>query len=143
MTQASSDTRTVMVEREIPYPPEKIWRALTQPHLIGEWLMKTDDFSPQVGHRFALRGDWGGVECEVLEIEEPRSLSYRWDHAHEDPAYDLKSVVTFTLTPTDTGTLLSMEQTGFRPEQKQALGGARYGWQEHLANLEKAVARLD
>ena len=53
-------TRSVVVEREIPYPPEKIWRALTQPHLIEEWLMK-NDFNPVVGHRFKLRGDWGGV----------------------------------------------------------------------------------
>ena len=60
MNETSTETRSVVVEREIPYPPEKIWRALTQPHLIEEWLMK-NDFKPVVGHRFNLRGDWGGV----------------------------------------------------------------------------------
>ena len=60
MNEASTETRSVVVEREIPHPPEKIWRALTQPHLIEEWLMK-NDFKPAVGHRFNLRGDWGGV----------------------------------------------------------------------------------
>eukprot|EP00873_Tetraselmis_striata_P032045 jgi/Tetstr1/452309/TSEL_039345.t1 len=130
---------TVTVEREIPFPPEKIWRALTQPHLMEEWLMKTD-FKPEIGHNFTLRGDWGGVECEVLAIEPEKTLSYTWNHPHSDPAYALESVVVFTLTATATGTRLRMEQTGFRPEQKQAIGGAKWGWEENFANLEKLLA---
>jgi hypothetical protein len=35
MNEAATETRSVVVEREIPHPPEKIWRALTQPHLAG------------------------------------------------------------------------------------------------------------
>ena len=69
-------------------------------------------------------------------------LSYSWNHPHEDPAYNLESVVTFTLEPSGAGTLLRMEQTGFRPEQKQAFGGAMGGWRIHLENLEKTVAAL-
>ena len=45
------EIRSVVVERELPHPPEKLWRALTQPHLIEQWLMK-NDFRPAVGHRF-------------------------------------------------------------------------------------------
>ncbi|MDT3382160.1 SRPBCC domain-containing protein [Labrys neptuniae] len=143
MTNSESETRTVVVEREIPHPPEKLWRALTQPHLIEEWLMK-NDFDPVVGHRFNLRGEWGGVlDCEVLTVEPHRTLSYSWNFSHEDPAYDLKSVVTFTLTPSSTGTHLRMEQAGFRPTQRQAYGGAKAGWQQFLANLEKVVAELN
>lgn len=138
-----SDTRSVVVEREFPHAPEKLWRALTQPHLIAEWLMK-NDFAPQVGHKFKLNGDWGGVlDCEVLEIEPHNSLSYTWDYAHEDPAYNLKSVVTFTLTPTSAGTHLRVEQSGFRPEQKQASGGALFGWRKFLDNLDQTLARAD
>jgi uncharacterized protein YndB with AHSA1/START domain len=141
MTEATAETRSVVVERDIPHPPEKIWRALTQPHLIAEWLMK-NDFQPVVGHRFNLRGEWGGVlDCEVLAIDTNRSLSYTWNHAHDDAAFNLKSVVTFTLTPTNTGTHLRMEQVGFRPDQKQAYGGARHGWQQMLTTLEEVVAR--
>ncbi|MFC2251232.1 SRPBCC domain-containing protein [Labrys portucalensis] len=143
MTNSESETRTVVVEREIRHPPEKLWRALTQPHLIEEWLMK-NDFDPVVGHRFNLRGEWGGVlDCEVLTVEPHRTLSYSWNFSHEDPAYDLKSVVTFTLTPSSTGTHLRMEQAGFRPTQRQAYGGAKAGWQQFLANLEKVVAELN
>lgn len=143
MSDATADTRTVTVEREFPHAPEKLWRALTQPHLVEEWLMK-NDFVPAVGHRFNLRGEWGGVlDCEVLVVEPQRTLSYRWDFAHEDPAFALRSVVTFTLTPTASGTHLSMEQAGFRPDQKQAFGGARTGWQQFLGKLEQVLARMD
>ena len=141
MSTQTDQTRAVVVEREIPHPPEKLWRALTQPHLIAEWLMK-NDFKPTVGHRFNLRGDWGGVlDCEVLAVEPNRSLSYTWNFAHEDAAYNLASIVTFTLTPTRTGTHLRVEQSGFRPEQKQAFGGAHAGWKQFLAKLEEVVAR--
>ncbi|ATQ42112.1 SRPBCC family protein [Caulobacter mirabilis] len=138
-----TETRTVVVERDIPYPPEKLWRALTQPHLIEEWLMQ-NDFAPTVGHRFKLRGEWGGVlDCEVLTIEPHHTLAYSWNFANEDPAYALESVVTFTLTPTAAGTRLRMEQAGFRPDQKQAYGGAHAGWKQFLDNLEQLAAKLD
>ncbi len=143
MSDAQAQTRSVVVERELPFPPEKLWRALTQPHLIEEWLMN-NDFEAAVGHRFQLRGEWGGVlDCEVLAIEPNRALSYSWNHAHEDPAYDLRSVVTFTLTPTGAGTRLRVEQSGFRPDQRQAFGGALQGWQGMLAKLEESVSRID
>lgn len=135
--------RTATVEREIPYPAEKIWRALTQPHLISEWLLR-NDFAPVIGHRFTFNTAWGGVmNCQVLELEPNRSLSYTWDFDNDDAAYALKSVVTFTLTPTARGTQLRVEQTGFRPDQKQAYGGARAGWKEFLGKLEGVVARGD
>jgi uncharacterized protein YndB with AHSA1/START domain len=143
MTGTSTETRTVLVEREIAHPPEKIWRALTQPHLIEEWLMK-NDFNPVVGHRFNLRGDWGGVlDCEVLVVNPNKALSYTWNFTHDDPTYDLRSVVTFTLIPTSGGTRLRMEQSGFRPDQKQAFGGAKAGWQRFLEKLEQVSAQAD
>ena len=77
MNETSAETLSVVIEREIPYPPEKIWRALTQPHLIEEWLMK-NDFKPVVGHRFNLRADWGAVDCQVMAVEPNKTLSYTW-----------------------------------------------------------------
>jgi uncharacterized protein YndB with AHSA1/START domain len=136
-----ADARTVVIERDIAHPPEKLWRALTQSHLMEEWLMK-NDFAPNVGHKFNLRGDWGGVlDCEVLEVEPLETLSYSWDYKHEDPAYNLKSVVTFTLTKTASGTHLRVEQTGFQPSQKQAAAGAYAGWNNFLEKLDKLLAK--
>jgi uncharacterized protein YndB with AHSA1/START domain len=136
MTNTATETLSVIVEREIAFPPEKIWRALTQPHLIQEWLMK-NDFMPVVDHRFNLSADWGTVDCRVLSLEPNRTLSYTWD------ALGLASVVTWTLTPAGTGTHLRMEQTGFRGDQQQAYQGAKYGWPRFFANLEKVLARID
>lgn len=137
----AAETQSVVVEREYPHAPEKLWRALTQPHLIEAWLMK-NDFVPEVGHGFKLRGDWGGVlDCQVLTLEPNRTLAYSWDFDSEDPAFALKSVVTFTLTPTDGGVHLRMEQAGFRPEQKQASGGAKFGWAKFLDNLGQLLTR--
>ncbi|MDB5704569.1 MAG: polyketide cyclase [Sphingomonas bacterium] len=136
MNAPSTEMRSVTVEREIAYPPEKIWRALTQPHLIQEWLMK-NDFMPAVNHRFTLSGDWGSVDCRVLEVEPNRTLSYSWD------AMGLESVVTWTLTPTGTGTQLRMEQAGFRPDQEQAYQGAKYGWRQFFSKLEQVLDRPD
>ena len=136
MTDTATETRTVTVERDIAYPPEKIWRALTQPHLIEEWLMK-NDFKPTVDHRFHLSADWGGVDCRVLEVEPNRTLSYTWD------GMGLESVVTWTLSPIATGTRLRMEQTGFKPDQQQAYFGARAGWPRFFGNLEQLLDRAD
>lgn len=138
-----SETRSVVVEREFPWPPEKLWRALTEPHLIAEWLMQ-NDFAAMVGHHFSLRGDWGGVlDCEVLTVEPNRVLAYTWNHAHENAAFNLQSVVTFTLTPTAAGTHLRVEQSGFAPTQKQAYGGAKMGWQQFLGKLDALLARTE
>jgi uncharacterized protein YndB with AHSA1/START domain len=136
MNKPASETLTVTVERDIPYPPEKIWRALTQPHLIEGWLMK-NDFKAAVGHKFTLSGDWGAASCEVLEIEPQKTLSYTWS------AMGLESVVTFTLTQTGRGTHLRMDQAGFRPDQQQAYQGAQWGWNKFLGNLEQVLARGD
>ncbi|WP_407169520.1 SRPBCC family protein [Bradyrhizobium sp. ORS 111] len=143
MTMQATETRSAIVEREFPYPPEKLWRALTQPHLIEEWLMK-NDFKPVVGHSFNLCGEWGGVlDCKVLTVEPNRTLAYTWNFAHEDPAYNLESVVTFTLTPTAGGTHLRVEQAGFQPHHKQAFGGAHAGWKQFLGKLDELLARGD
>ncbi len=136
MNDTSTERRSVVMERELPHPAQKIWRALSQPHLIQEWLMQ-NDFAPVVGHRFKLSADWGAVDCQVLTVEPNKTLSYTW------AAYGLESVVTWTLTPTSRGTHLRMEQSGFRPDQQQAYRGAKGGWQRFFANLEQVLARMD
>ena len=141
MNETSAETRSVVVEREFPFPPEKIWRALTQPHLIEEWLMK-NDFLPLVGHRFNLRRSPRPdvsivLDCQVLVVEPNKTLSYTW------AAYGLESVVTWTLTPTSTGTRLRMEQSGFRPDQQQAYQGAKYGWRTFFGKLEQVLGRIE
>ena len=134
MTDTATETRSVIVEREVPFPPEKIWRALTQPHLIAEWLMQ-NDFQPVQDRRFQLRGDWGSVDCQVLTIEPNKILSYSWG------AMGLDSTVTWTLTSTDAGTHLRMEHAGFKPDQNQAYHGAKFGWQKFFEKLQTVLEK--
>lgn len=139
MTTAA--TRSVVIEKELPHPPEKIWRALTEGPLIKEWLME-NDFQPVVGHAFTLRmkpmPGWNGIiECQVLAMEPCKTLSYSWG------TLGLGTVVTFTLTPTDTGTHLRVEQSGFGPDREANYKGAQYGWQNFIGNLERVVAGLE
>jgi len=140
-------TRSIVIEKEMPHPPEKIWRALTQGPLIKEWLME-NDFQPVVGHKFNFRAKpmphWNGVtDCEVLVVEPNKRLSYSWNSSGEEAAKGLKTVVVWTLTPTKNGTLVRLEQSGFRPEQESNYQGATYGWQRFIGGLEKVVAGLD
>ena len=136
MSKPATETLSVVVEREIPHPPEKIWRALTQPHLIEEWLMK-NDFKPDEGHRFNLSADWGAVDCQVQTVEPNKTLSYTWD------TKDLRSVVTWTLTPTRTGTHLRMEQSGFRAGSAAGLSGRQGRVAAVLCCLEQVLSRMD
>lgn len=134
-------TKTVVIEREIAQPAEKIWRALTQPHLIAEWLMKTD-FKPVVGHKFNLSRQATPemtvvIDCEVTEVEPNETLSYTWS------AFGTDTVVTFTLTPTPTGTTLRVEQAGFDPDNKAAIKGATASWHQFLKALDELMTRTD
>ena len=132
--------RSLVIEKEMHHPPEKVWRALTQGALIKEWLMD-NDFQPVVGHRFTLRAapvaNWNGViDCEVLIVEPDRKLSYTWN------SLGLESVVVWTLVATKGGTLLRMEQSGFRPDQEANYQGANYGWRKFIGALERVVGGL-
>jgi uncharacterized protein YndB with AHSA1/START domain len=140
MTTAESQLRSVIVEKEYPHPPEKVWRALTDSSLIAQWL-KRNDFEPVTGHAFTLRADpapnWNGIiDCEVLEVDPSKTLSYTWG------TMGMGSVVTFTLTPTEAGTHVRVEQAGFRPDQEQNYRGAMYGWKSFMGKLENVVAGL-
>jgi uncharacterized protein YndB with AHSA1/START domain len=146
MPDAAATTRSLVVEREMPHPPEKVWRALTLGPLIAEWLM-ANDFQPVVGHTFNFRATpmphWNGVvDCQVLVVEPCDRLSYSWDASGEEAAGGLKTVVTWTLTPTTGGTHVRMEQSGFRPEDEANYQGAGYGWQRFIAGLERVTAGL-
>jgi uncharacterized protein YndB with AHSA1/START domain len=136
----TNETQTLVIERDMPHAPEKIWRALTQGPLIEEWLM-ANDFQPVVGHAFKFRSKpvpgWDGIiDAEVLNVEPNKTLSYTWG------SMGLKTIVLWTLRATKSGTLLRMEQSGFRSDSDASYKGATYGWQKFIGNLEKVVANL-
>ncbi len=135
-----SPADSVRLEFDLLHPPAKVWRALTEPELLREWLLTAFDFRLEPGTAFTFqtmpKAGWDGiVNCRILEIETHKKLSYSWVVGH------LETVVTFQLRPTQTGTHLSLLQSGFKPEQKQNFGGARYGWKMMAGKLVDLLAR--
>jgi uncharacterized protein YndB with AHSA1/START domain len=139
---ARAQTDTIAIELELPHSPQKVWRALTDPALLAEWLLPAAGLRLEPGAAFTFKApsfaDWDGtVDCRLVEIDAHRKLSYTW--AVGD--MEIETVVTFTLTPTGSGTRLGLVQSGFKPSQKQAFGGARYGWNTMGQALVELLAR--
>ncbi|MBX3258817.1 MAG: SRPBCC domain-containing protein [Labilithrix sp.] len=138
---AKAQTETLSFELDLQHPPDKVWRALTDPTLLVEWLLPVVDLRLEPGAAFTFKAQpqpgWDGlVNCRMLEIEAHRRLSYTW------VVGDMDTVVTFTLTPTASGTRLSLVHTGFKPDQKQNFGGARYGWKMMGGKLVDLLPRI-
>jgi uncharacterized protein YndB with AHSA1/START domain len=138
---AQSQTESISFEFDLHHLPEKVWRALTDPVLLAEWLLPVLDLKVEPGAAFTFKAQpqpgWDGVvNCRFLEIEAHRRLSYTWVVGGMD------TVVMFTLTPTASGTRLSLVQSGFRPDQKRNVNGARYGWKMMGGKLVDLLARI-
>jgi uncharacterized protein YndB with AHSA1/START domain len=138
---APSQKEALAFELDLSHSPEKVWRALTDPELLREWLLPAIGLRLELGAEFSLQAPafpgWDGtVSCRFIEIEPHRKLSYAWTVPFLD------TVVTFTLTPTAAGTRLLLVQSGFKPDQKQELGGARYGWRSNGQRLVDLLERL-
>jgi uncharacterized protein YndB with AHSA1/START domain len=135
-----TETKSVVIERDMPCPPEKLWRALTTGALIEEWLM-ANDFEPTVGRKFTLRSQpvqgWDGIiDCKVLAVEPPQRLAYTW------ASMGMETVVTLTISPAPAGARLRVEQSGFPAEGARYLMGAQQGWNHFLNQLGHVVAKL-
>lgn len=142
-TTAPSQTDAIAFDFDLGHPPEKVWRALTDPDLLAEWLLPAEGLALEPGAAFTLRTQpqpgWdGAVRCRILEAEAPRKLSYTWVVGD----MELDTIVTFTLAPTPSGTHLSLVQSGFRPDQKRNWGGARYGWKMMGGKLVDLLERM-
>jgi uncharacterized protein YndB with AHSA1/START domain len=139
---ARSQTESISFDFDLHHAPEKVWRALTDPVLLAEWLLPVVDLKLEPGAAFTFKAPpqpgWdGSVNCRFVEIEAQRKLSYTWV-----VGFGIDTVVTFTLTRTASGTRLSLVQSGFRPDQKQNRGGARYGWKMMGGKLVDLLARI-
>jgi len=138
---AQSQSESISFEFDLPQSPEKVWRALTDPVLLTEWLLPIVDLKLESGAAFTFKTQpypgWDGtVNCRFVEIEAHRKLVYTWSVPFLD------TVVTFTLTPSASGTRLSIVQSGFKPDQKREFGGARYGWKMMGGKLVDLLARI-
>ena len=130
----------IRVEQFIPFPPSRVWEALTDPRLHAKWWA-AGDVRPVVGHRFELdMGTWGKQPCEVLAVEPERLFSYSFAPG------TLDSVITWHLRGEGDGTRLTLEHSGFdldSPLGKQAFHGMGAGWPKVLGGIERALTAGD
>lgn len=141
-----TEPQSIFMEYDLPHPPAKVWRALTEPDLLAKWIM-ANDMQPDVGHHFTFRMEptqwWDGiVNCEVLKIEPQQLIRYTWCSGPASSPLD--TVVTFTLAPTPSGgTHLTLNHSGFLPANKFAFDGAGKGWRYMLTTrLSEVLAEL-
>ena len=144
---AKAQTESITFEFDLHHPPDKVWRALTDPDLLAEWLLPVVELELEPGAAFSLTAPpqpgWNGiVNCRFVEIEAQRKLRYTWVVGDPQSEFFIDTVVTFTLTPTESGTNLSLVQSGFKPDQKREFGGARYGWRMMGEKLVDLLARI-
>jgi len=138
---AAPHTESIAFDFDLPHPPEKVWRALTDPALLSEWLLPALNFKLETGNEFTFSAPpqpgWDGrVDCRLLEIEIHQKLSWSW------VVGDIDTILTFTLTPTASGTRLMVVQSGFKPDQKRNVAGARYGWKMMGGKLMEVLERV-
>jgi uncharacterized protein YndB with AHSA1/START domain len=104
---------------DYPHPPARVWRAVTDPALVARWTAtgrsgRPVGFVPKVGTTFQLIGKpvpgWRGiVDCEVLDVDEPRLLRYTWRGEENGRP----TIVTYRMEPQPDGTRFIFEHTGF------------------------------
>lgn len=138
---------SIRTDTFLAHPPERVWRALTDPGVLASWLMP-NDFEPRVGHRFTFRTDPvpaqgfdGVVRCEVLALEPPRRLAISWAGGSL-----LETTVTWSLVPEGSGTRLFLTHDGFDdgdPQQQLTRRILGSGWRGHLlSRLDEALAAM-
>ena len=138
-TTVRTQSEAISFEFDLQHAPEKVWRALSDPELLSQWLLPVVGLTFEPGATFTLQAPpkpgWDGtVNCRFLEIEAHRKLRYTWSVPFLD------TVVTFTLTAS--GTLLSLVHSGFKPTQKQNFAGARFGWRMMGGKLVELLPRI-
>ena len=121
-----------------PYPPQRVWQVLTNRRALAAWLME-NDFEPRVGHKFrfqesTLPGLDESIDCEVIELEEPKRLSYTW----QDKFMPQPSIVTWILEPQEGGTQVRLQHRIL----ETAMTGSRQPWQGEFMHEQTTTSAL-
>jgi len=139
-------TKSIKHSLFFPHPPEAVWEYLTKSELMEQWLMK-NTFQPIIGFDFQFQTkpipslNFDGIfYCKVLEIVPFKKLSYSWKSGPGDGKITLDSIVVWKLQPTDKGTELFLEHSGFaKKENLDFYKGLSHGWLEKFENIAKLL----
>ena len=134
-------TRDLKFEAVYPFTPEQVWKAITDPQALAEWLMP-NTFEPRLGHKFQFHSTsaafTGVIECEVLEVNPPKYLAYSWRGGNQN------TVVSFTLQAVAEGTRVVLEHRGFVfTEGTMAKNLLSSGWEKKIrTTLPEIIGRM-
>jgi len=160
-------TRTIKLKTFLPYSPDKVWLALTDAHLLGNWFME-NDIEPKLNFEFTFRmapqKGWDGItHCRIIAIEPQKRIAYTYRGEasgekalacagiHSDAADKvtkgifarLDTVLSFTLEPSCGGTILRLEHSGYKGLKLTIISLImQMGWKKQLTKkLPKALER--
>ncbi|MBO9198900.1 MULTISPECIES: SRPBCC family protein [Niastella] len=161
-------TRTIQLKTVLPYSPELVWQALTDPVILGSWFMQ-NDIQPIPGHYFTFRmapqKGWDGItHCEIITVETQKHIAYTYrgeasgekalacagihsntaDKITKGIFTKLDTVLSFTLESTCGGTILQMKHSGYKGLKLVIVSFImQMGWKKQLnKKLPKALEKL-
>jgi uncharacterized protein YndB with AHSA1/START domain len=127
---------------QLAHSPERVWAALTTPEGLGTWFGHSAEVDLRVGGLVKLTWDSGDAATLTIErLEPPHVFGYTWNIYGLPEGDPRRTYVEFTVEPNDSGTTLTMVESGFAqaPEGK-AYSANTEGWTNELGEL---VAYLD
>lgn len=150
-TMQQDDLKNIVVAEVFPHTPQTIWKALTDGELMARWLMPPTGFAPVVGQEFTFHttpaGKWDGtIACKVLEVVTHQRLAFSWRAGDDDNVgygSKLDTIASFTLTPVDGGTRVSIVHAGFvMPRNASAFEKMGEGWKVVVGRLGEAAGTI-
>jgi uncharacterized protein YndB with AHSA1/START domain len=142
----------VRVQRIIPAPPDKVYRAWLEPELIRRWMAPAGlevtraEVAERVSGRYRIwhagtEGEVGGFECELLELVPHERIVLRWGFVGPDrlagPTYDSQLTVTLREAPDGATelTLVHERLDDLREALPDIANGVGPGWEMALDKL--------
>ncbi|BEP12192.1 SRPBCC family protein [Acidothermaceae bacterium B102] len=129
-------SRTVQIDR----PLERVWAAITTAEGLGTWFGQSAEVDLRVGGSAKL--SWDGGHAAELRIErlEPQTIfGYTWGVYGLPEGDPRRTYVEFTLRPTDSGTEVTVVESGFAQLEPdaydKAFNGNTQGWKSELDEL--------
>lgn len=125
---------TVVAQRQIPAPVEKVWDYLTKPELLAKWFADTEHFAPDAPiYMETAGGDF--FSGKVIEWDPGIILGVRWQYLGYGPEYEVR----FSMLRRKEGTELTVQDRGaLTVEEAECL---RVGWSEFLMRFEKSLLK--
>lgn len=125
---------TVVAQRQIPAPVEKVWDHLTKPELLAKWFADTSYIGPDAPV-YMETGDGDFFSGRVVEWDPGIILGVRWKFDGCGPEYEVR----FSMLRRKQGTELTVQDRGaLSVEEAECL---RVGWSEFLMRFEKSILK--